>query len=92
MSFRFCILIQPMNGIAIIYIFLFLVVKNVSSVAQIDYSIIENPTFTSNYMDVSLKVSTPPWTSLNGRRNELHNVLTTIAETSPRNSMCHRLI
>lgn len=33
----------------------FPVVKSVSSVAQIDYSIIENPTFTSNYMDVLLK-------------------------------------
>lgn len=34
----------------------FVVLGNVSKVAQIDYSLVANPTFTSKYMDVPLKV------------------------------------
>lgn len=35
----------------------FIVLRKVGNVAQIDYTLVANPTFTSQYMDVPLKVS-----------------------------------
>lgn len=35
----------------------FLVLQNVSSIAQIDYSVVKRPKFTSRFMDLPLKVS-----------------------------------
>ena len=45
-----------MNEKVISFFPFFSVLRNVSSVAQVDYSVVENPTFTSSYMDVPLKV------------------------------------
>lgn len=35
----------------------FIVIRKIGDVAQIDYTLMANPTFTSQYMDVPLKVN-----------------------------------
>jgi len=46
---------EAVNGDGADYLTTFPVLGNVSKVAQIDYSLVANPTFTSKYMDVPLK-------------------------------------
>jgi len=47
--------IEAVNGDEADYLKTFPVLANVSKVAQIDYSLVANPTFTSKYMDVPIK-------------------------------------